>query len=89
MFGTGFGPVTPPTDVGEIVQQSNSVDAPVEFYIGQTAATVTYAGLAPGTVGLYQFNVVIPKIAADDATPVTFSQGGMRGAQTLYIAVGN
>ena len=39
----------------------------------QTEATVSYAGLAPGAVGSYQFNVVVPNVTASDNVPVTFS----------------
>jgi uncharacterized protein (TIGR03437 family) len=50
---------------------------------------VKYAGLTPGSVGLYQFNVVVPNVAANDLTPVTFKLGGVAGTQTLYTAIGN
>jgi len=50
---------------------------------------VNYAGLSPDSVGLYQFNVVVPNVAANDLTPVTFTLGGVAGTQTLYTAIGN
>ncbi len=40
-------------------------------------------------MGLYQFNVVVPAIAASDQAPVTFSLDGVSGTQKLSIAVGN
>jgi uncharacterized protein (TIGR03437 family) len=40
-------------------------------------------------VGLYQFNVMVPNVAANDFEPVTFSVGGVQGQQTLFTAVGN
>jgi uncharacterized protein (TIGR03437 family) len=43
----------------------------------------------PTFVGLYQFNVVVPNIAASNTAPVTFSLGGVSGTQTLSLAVGN
>lgn len=48
---------------------------------------VTYEGLEPSYVGLYQFNVIVPSVASGDKAPVTFSLGGKAGTQTLYIAV--
>src|SRR5262249_17334608 len=51
-------------------------------------ATVTYAGLAPGTVGLYQINVVIPAGVSSGAAALTFSLNGTAGGQKLYLAVG-
>jgi uncharacterized protein (TIGR03437 family) len=50
-------------------------------------ATVRYDGLAPNYVGLYQFDVTVPQVAAASAVPVTFTLGGIAGTQTLYIAV--
>jgi uncharacterized protein (TIGR03437 family) len=40
-------------------------------------------------VGLYQFNLVVPSVAASDAVPVTFTLGGVAGTQQLFTAIGN
>jgi uncharacterized protein (TIGR03437 family) len=48
---------------------------------------LTYFGLAPGFVGLYQFDVVVPAVPDNDLVPLTFNLGGVAGTQTLYIAV--
>ena len=50
---------------------------------------MSYAGFAPGYVGLYQINVVVPNVAASDSVPLTFSLGGTAGPQNLFIAVQN
>jgi uncharacterized protein (TIGR03437 family) len=64
---------------------TNSVD--ISF--GGASAAISYAGLAPQLVGLYQFNVVVPSVAAGNAVPLTFTLNGAPGAQTLYIAIQN
>jgi uncharacterized protein (TIGR03437 family) len=74
---------------GEVTGEGNALTTPLQIFLGGVAAQVTYAGLAPDAVGLYQFNVVVPNIAANDATPLTFALGGVPGQQTLYVAVGN
>jgi uncharacterized protein (TIGR03437 family) len=89
LYGVGFGQVSPAGDAGQVVQQANTLATPVEFLIGGARAMVTYQGLVPGTVGLYQFNVVVPAAIAGDAVPITFSQGGAAGSQPLYTAVQN
>ncbi|SPE31568.1 conserved exported hypothetical protein [Candidatus Sulfopaludibacter sp. SbA3] len=89
LFGIGFGPVTPPIAAGVIVQQTNSLALPLQILFAGIPAQVTYAGLAPGYIGLYQFNVVVPNVAASDAVPLTFVLGGGSGTQTLYTAVQN
>jgi uncharacterized protein (TIGR03437 family) len=50
--------------------------------IGNVPATVSFAGLAPGWVGLYQVNVQVPANApAGNAVPVTLSVGGVAANQ--------
>lgn len=88
LYGIGFGQVNEGTPPGEIAQGQTSLAAPVTFSFGGTPSpSVSYAGLAPNFVGLYQFNVVVPQIAAGNAVPVTFTQGGVAGTQKLYLAI--
>ncbi|MBV9770628.1 MAG: hypothetical protein JOZ32_13720 [Bryobacterales bacterium] len=89
LYGVGFGPVTPNIPAGQMEEASNSLAASFQISIENVPATVKYAGLAPGYVGLYQFNIVVPNVAANDTAALTFSLGGQLGSQTLYIAVGN
>jgi len=87
MYGVGFGPVTPSFLAGVIVTAQNSLSASFQMKFGQTQATVPYYGLAPGFVGLDQFDVVVPAVPDNPLVPLTFSLGGAPGIQTLYIAV--
>jgi uncharacterized protein (TIGR03437 family) len=88
LYGVGFGSVIPNIPAGQIVQQQNTLAASLHIYFGGTLATISYSGLAPGEVGLYQFNVVVPNVASPSNTvPVTFTLGGVSGTQTLYTAV--
>jgi uncharacterized protein (TIGR03437 family) len=89
LYGVGFGSVTPSIPAGQIVQQSNTLVAPFHVLFGSAEATVQYDGLAPNAVGLYQFNIVVPNVAASNAVPLTFALAGVAGTQTLYIAVQN
>jgi len=91
IYGIGFGPaensaqqVSP---VGQIASGLTKLTANFAAFFGQTQADVAYAGLAPGYVGLYQFNVVVPTVANSNAVPFTFTLGGASGGQTLYTAV--
>jgi uncharacterized protein (TIGR03437 family) len=87
LYGIGFGTVTPDIPAGQIVQQTNTLAATLHILFGQTEAAIQYDGLAPNAIGLYQFNVVVPNVAASDTVPLTFTLGGVPGTQTLYIAV--
>ena len=89
IYGIGFGPVTPNIPAGQIVPGNSTLTLPFQIFFGSTQATLQYSGLAPSLVGVYQFNVVVPNIAPSDAVPVTFTLGGVNGAQTLYTSVGN
>ena len=65
-LGMGFGPVSPDVPIGQIAAGPSMLAAPVEITFSRFAAAVpgmiTYAGLVPGLVGIYQFNVVLPDI---------------------------
>lgn len=86
LYGVGFGPVTPPISAGQIVQQSNALTTSMQVFFAGTSAAMSYAGLAPGAVGLYQFNITVPNVAPSDTTPLTFTLGGVPGTQNLMIA---
>ena len=87
-YGIGFGSVTPNIPAGQLVTQANNLSG-FQISIGGVPATVAFAGLTGGVVGLYQFNVVIPPVPASDSVPVTFSLGGSAGTQKLQIAISN
>ncbi|MGH9664283.1 MAG: IPT/TIG domain-containing protein, partial [Bryobacteraceae bacterium] len=87
--GVGFGPVNPPIPAGQIVSQSNQLTSTLQILFGQTQATLSYFGLAPTFVGLYQINAVVPAIANSDTVPLTFNLGGIAGTQTLVTSVHN
>ena len=72
---------------GQIVQQQNMLALPFAVSIGGVPATVSYDGLAPNYVGLYQFNVTLPAVPPGNAA-LTFTLGTTVGTQELNIAVG-
>jgi uncharacterized protein (TIGR03437 family) len=88
IFCTGLGAVTatPATGVPSPSPSPTTVDTP-EVMIGGVAATVSFSGLAPGFVGLYQVNVQVPNVAGGDAVPLLLSIGGVNAnAVTVAIA---
>jgi uncharacterized protein (TIGR03437 family) len=88
LYGVGFGTVSPSIPAGQIETSANNMlSLPLQVSIGGVQATVSFGGLAPNAVGLYQFNVTVPNIPASDKAALTFSLGGTSGSQTLYIAV--
>jgi uncharacterized protein (TIGR03437 family) len=89
LYGVGFGQVNEGIPPGQIANGTSTLAASLTISFGGTLGTITYAGLAPNYVGLYQFNVTVPSIAASDSVPVTFTLGGVSGTQKLAIAIGN
>src|SRR5207245_11633067 len=61
LFATGLGPVTPAAADGAIsTDTSRQTTNPVTVSMGGAQATVSFAGLSPQFVGVYQLNVVVP-----------------------------
>jgi len=89
LYGVGFGPVIPDTPAGQIVEASNTLASGFTLSIGGQPATLTYSGLVPNYVGLYQFNAVVPDVGTGKAVPLTFTLGDVASAQPLSIAIGN
>ena len=88
LYGIGFGPVTPDISAGLLVGQSNTLPG-FQASFGAASAIVRFAGLVQGFLGLYQFNIIVPSVAASDAVPFTFSLNGAPGTQSLLLPVGN
>jgi uncharacterized protein (TIGR03437 family) len=85
LYGIGFGPVSPTTAAGVISSRATNLTNPITILFGQTpATTVSYAGLAPNFVGLYQFNVQVPNVSPGD-WPVTVQVGGSTMTQNVFI----
>jgi len=93
IYGIGFGTVLDSGNqnipAGTIVTDSNKLSNSFSMDFGGSSATLSYSGLAPSFVGLYQFNVVVPSVANNDLVPLSFKLNGASGSQTLFIAVHN
>jgi uncharacterized protein (TIGR03437 family) len=89
IFCTGLGAVTnqPPTGspAGDTPLSETAITPTVT--IGGAPAQVTFSGLAPGYVGLYQVNVQVPAgLAATNAAPVAISGAGA-ASNTVTMAL--
>jgi uncharacterized protein (TIGR03437 family) len=84
IYATGLGPVTNQPSSGAPAPASPLAwtTATVTVTIGGAPAYVSFAGLAPGWVGLYQVNVQVPANApVGDAVPVALSVSGVASNQ--------
>jgi uncharacterized protein (TIGR03437 family) len=89
IFCTGLGPVTnqPPTGSPAPTSHLAETKTTPTVTVGTVPAKVLFSGLAPGFVGLYQVNALLPETApGGNAVPVVISIGGMT-SNTVTIAV--
>jgi uncharacterized protein (TIGR03437 family) len=89
IYGTGLGPVVNPPATGAPASDNplSATTTTPTVTIGGIPAIVTYSGLAPGYVGLYQVNAIVPASAPiGDAVPVVLSIGGVT-SNAVTIAV--
>jgi uncharacterized protein (TIGR03437 family) len=83
IFCTGLGTVTPPVTAGAAASTTtlSKTDNPVTVTVGGDNAQVLFAGLAPGFVGLYQVNVIVPSgIDSASDVPVVLTEAGATSA---------
>jgi uncharacterized protein (TIGR03437 family) len=89
IYCTGLGAVSnrPATGIAARSDPLSVTTTTPTVTIGGIAAQVSFSGLAPGAVGLYQVNVQVPMGApAGDAVPVILSIGGVV-SNTVTIAL--
>jgi len=91
IYCTGLGPVTNQPSTGSPAPMNPLAETTIKptVVIGGAPASVQFSGLAPGLVGVYQVNAVVPSgSATGDTVPVTISIGGIT-SNAVTIAVGN
>jgi uncharacterized protein (TIGR03437 family) len=88
IYVTGLGPLKIPVTTGapapSTLPLAETIATPV-VRIGDLTAAVSYSGLAPGFVGLYQVNVVVPAVPPGNQ-PLQISIGGV-SSNTATLAV--
>ena len=88
IFCTGLGALQHPVPTGDVPPlPAPQVTAVPEVTIGGVAAAVTFAGVAPGFVGLYQVNVqVAPGTPSGSEQLLQIRMNGVPG-NTVTVAV--
>jgi uncharacterized protein (TIGR03437 family) len=66
---TGLGITNPVLETGQLADQAAEAAADVRAFVNGQEVAVIYAGVTPGTAGLYQVSFTLPAgIAAGDAS---------------------
>jgi len=89
IYCTGLGPVSNPPATGSPASAVTLSQTPANptVTIGGIESVVLFSGLAPGSVGEYQVNAIMPAgVTPGVAVPVTISIGGIV-SNTVTIAV--
>jgi uncharacterized protein (TIGR03437 family) len=83
-YGVGLGAVNPAVADGATAPSNPpaTVLAAPQVKIGNQIAKVTFAGLAPGLIGIYQVNVIVPSGLKPGAQPFSWS---VNNNWTIYV----
>jgi uncharacterized protein (TIGR03437 family) len=83
VYATGLGAVSPAVAAGNVTPASplSSTVAPVTATIAGRSATVLWAGLAPGLIGTYQVNIMVPPSVPSGPARLALYADGV-GSQT-------
>jgi uncharacterized protein (TIGR03437 family) len=85
-YGIGFGTTNPVVPAGMIASGATSIPKFSVLFGSSPDPNPLYAGLGPGFVGLYQFDLTVPNLADGDYQ-MTFQVGSVQAAQTLFFTV--
>lgn len=92
LYAVGLGAVAPPVASGAVAGDggisgplSRTIE-PVTVFVGDRAAPVLWAGLAPGMVGVYQVNVLLPSHLESAVMPVTLEVAKVRSQVGVTLA---
>jgi uncharacterized protein (TIGR03437 family) len=85
---TGAGPVSPPVSTGvpSPLNPLSNLTSSYNAMLWPNAATVAFAGMTPGSVGLTQMNVSIPPGLATGTYPLSLTVNG-QAANTANVSV--
>jgi uncharacterized protein (TIGR03437 family) len=92
VYGVSFGqtnpasvPGTPPTGAAQSIYTRSVTLGTINL----DPAAVLYAGVSPGTAGLYQLNIQIPASIADGDYPLVLNLGTFQTPAGGFITVKN
>jgi acid phosphatase type 7 len=75
VYATGLGAAASPVATGQAAPAANPMAVPVQVWLGNTGLQPSYAGMAPGSVGLSQINFAVPANLPNGVYPLRIAAG--------------
>jgi uncharacterized protein (TIGR03437 family) len=86
-YGVGWGATSSTDAIGTLASGSAMLSNQYSLTVGGVAANVAYAGLTPGSAGLYQVNFTMPAGVAAGNQPLVLTVDGVKTSAQAYITV--
>ncbi|MEO8127924.1 MAG: choice-of-anchor V domain-containing protein [Bryobacteraceae bacterium] len=87
LFAVGLGPTNPAVAAGRVPADIARITNSFTLRIGDVPAAVAYAGVSPGSAGLYQFNVTVPDSLPNGDAAVVLDVNGVSSQDNIFITV--
>lgn len=87
LYGISFGATTPAQVPGVASSVVARLTNGATVTVGGVNAAVSYAGISPGNVGLYQINITVPSGLSAGSQPVTATLNGLKAAAGGTLAI--
>jgi uncharacterized protein (TIGR03437 family) len=88
-YGVGWGATTSTDPIGTLASGAASLTNKYSLTLGGVAVNVSYAGVSPGSAGLYQINFTVPSGVPAGNQPLVLTVDGVPSPAAAYLAVGN
>ena len=89
-YGVGWGTTSSTDPIGTLATAAASLPAgSYSLTVGGLPANVSYAGLSPGSAGLYQINFTVPSGLTAEDQKVVLKIAGVSTSANAFITVGN
>jgi uncharacterized protein (TIGR03437 family) len=88
VYGIGFGATAMGPVPGAPPTAADSISSSYSVQIGGMNASASYAGVTPGSAGLYQLNVTVPAGLAAGTYPIVLMVSGASTPTGAFLAVG-
>jgi len=92
-YGVGWGGTSPAANIGTLAPGAASLTNKISLTLGGVPVDVSspsfYAGLSPGSAGLYQMNFIVPPGVAAGNQELVLTVDGVASPPKAYITIGN